>query len=150
MLSSAPLAFVLSGAVHTHRGAMTALTERLLSLQREKWLCILHACRCRIKKQWCAEMLAPNSGQCAISALDAGDSCNSGSGVQHGVCAAVIVCSCAQCSVYNWRLNRLACLPSMLLTGVDALTVMVLPRVACMHHDPRLSYTRWQVSSCWC
>ena len=52
--------------------------------------------------------------------------------------------------MYNWRLNRLACLPSMLLTGVDALTVMVLPRVACMHHDPRLSYTRWQVSSCWC
>ena len=52
--------------------------------------------------------------------------------------------------VYNRRLNRLACLPSMLLTGVDALTVMVLLRVACMHHDPRLSYTRWQVSSCWC
>ena len=108
MLSSAPLAFVLSGAVHMHRGAMTALTERLLSLQREKWLCILHACRCRVK-QWCAEMLVPNSGQCAISALDAGDSCNSGSGMQHGVCAAVIVCSCV---------NRLACLPSMLLTVV--------------------------------
>jgi hypothetical protein len=52
--------------------------------------------------------------------------------------------------MYNWRLNRLACLPSMLLTGVDALTAMVLLRVACMHHDPRLSYTRWQVSSCWC
>ena len=98
MLSSAPLAFVLSGAVHMHCGAMTALTERLLSLQREKWLCILHACRCRVKQR-CAEMLAPNSGQCAISALDAGDSCNSGSGMQHGVCAAVIVCSCAQCSV---------------------------------------------------
>ena len=47
----------------------------------------------------CCEMLAPNSGQCAISALDAGDSCNSGSGMQHGVCAAVIVCSCVQCSV---------------------------------------------------
>ena len=84
--------------MHMHCGAMTALTERLLSLQREKWLCILHACRCRVKQRG-AEMLVPNSGQCAISALDAGDSCNSGSGMQHGVCAAVIVCSCAQCSV---------------------------------------------------
>ena len=61
-------------------------------------MCILYACRCRVKHR-CAEMLAPNSGQCAISALDAGDSCNSGSGMQHGVCAAVIVCSCAQCNV---------------------------------------------------
>jgi hypothetical protein len=84
--------------VHMDCSVMTALTERLLSLQRGKWLCILYACRCLVK-QWCAEMLAPNSGQCAISALDAGDSCNSGSGMQHGVCAAVIVCSCAQCNV---------------------------------------------------
>ena len=78
--------------MHMDCGVMTALTERLLSLQRGKWLCILYACRCRVKQR-CAEMLAPNSGQCAISALDAGDFCNSGSGMQHGVCAAVIVCT---------------------------------------------------------
>jgi hypothetical protein len=49
VLSSSPLAFVLSGAVHMHCGAMTALTERLLSLQREKWL--VHTARMSVPCQ---------------------------------------------------------------------------------------------------
>ena len=135
--------------MHMDCGVMTALTERLLSLQREKWLCTLHACRCRVKQPW-AEMLAPNSGQSVPFLLlmletlaIVGVACNTVFVLQSSSALVYSV-------VYIWRLNKLACLPSMLLTGVDALTVMVLPRVACMHHDPRLSYTRWQVSSCWC
>jgi len=102
MLSSAPLAFVLSGAVHMHRGAMTALTEG----------CCLYSEGSG--GTYCAHVGAvSNSGMLScwrrtmasvpFLSRGAGDFCKNVSGMQRSVQSSSARC---QCSVdANWRLS---------------------------------------------